>query len=140
MTTHRLKIGEVSNQSEISVGALRYYEQLGLIASARGRNGYRYYAPETVQQVLFVKKAQTLGFSLEEISEVINIHRQGEVPCDRVMVLLQEKIDKIEAQIQEAMALKASLEDYRDRWEKTENVPQPGDICPLIETVQPSKM
>jgi len=139
MTTPGLKIGEVSNQTEISVGALRYYEQLGLIASVRGSNGYRYYAPETVKQVLFVKKAQTLGFSLEDISEVINIHQQGEVPCDRVMALLQEKIDKLEAQIQEALALKADLETYRDRWEHMENLPHPGDICPLIETIQPPK-
>ena len=50
----RLKIGEVSKQTNTSVGALRYYESLGLLESTRGENGYRYYPQGAVQQVLFI--------------------------------------------------------------------------------------
>ncbi|MEM8505309.1 MAG: heavy metal-responsive transcriptional regulator [Cyanobacteria bacterium P01_D01_bin.1] len=131
----RLKIGEVAKKTDVAVGALRYYEDLGLVTSERGSNGYRYYAPETVQQVRFIKKAQALGFSLEDISEVLTIHEQGNVPCELVQSLLQEKIERLAVQIREMEAFKADLEQYRDHWATSHPKPQPGDICPLIETV-----
>lgn len=137
----RLKIGEVARQTGVAVGALRYYESLGLLASKRGENGYRYYAPAAVQQVQFIKKAQALGFSLEDIGEVLNVHQQGDVPCDLVRSLLQEKIEQLTAQIQEMQTFKQSLEHYRDCWNTLDARPAPGDICPLVETVplEPSK-
>ena len=134
-TTERLKIGEVSKQTGIAVGALRYYEELGLLSSMRGQNGYRYYLPSAVHQVQFIKKAQSLGFSLEDVGEVLNVHQQGDVPCGLVRSLLQEKIEQLETQIQQMAAFKESLEQYRDSWAETQPRPEPGDICPLIETV-----
>lgn len=131
-----LKIGEMSKQTGVAVGALRYYESLGLIQSERGGNSYRYYAPETVQQVQFIKKAQSLGFSLEDIGEVLTVHHQGDVPCEFVQSLLQDKIQQLEAQIQEMVAFKSALEQYRDTWAADHSHPQPGDICPLIESVE----
>lgn len=130
-----LKIGKIAKQSGVAVGALRYYESLGLIQSERGENSYRYYPPETLQQVQFIKKAQTLGFSLEDIGEVLNVHQQGDVPCEFVQSLLQDKIHQLEAQIQEMIAFKTALEQYRDSWAADHPHPEPGDICPLIETV-----
>lgn len=134
-TATRLKIGEISKQTGVAVGALRYYESLGLIQSERGENSYRYYPLETVQQVQFIKKAQTLGFSLDDIGKVLNVHHQGDVPCEFVQSLLQDKIEQLEAQIREMMAFKSALEQYRDSWTAEHPHPQPGDICPLIETV-----
>jgi DNA-binding transcriptional MerR regulator len=130
-----LKIGEVSKQTGVAVGGLRYYESLGLIESKRGVNSYRYYPSETVQQVRFIKKAQALGFSLEDIGEVLTVHHQGDVPCEFVQSLLQDKIQQLAAQIKEMVAFKTELEQYRDRWAINHPRPQPGDICPLIEAV-----
>lgn len=131
----RLRIGEVAKQTGLAVGALRYYESLGLLTSERGKNSYRYYSPTAIHQVQFIKKAQAIGFSLEEIGEVMNLHDQGDTPCELVRSLLQEKISQLETQIKQMTAFKAELEEYRDRW--TSNQPQPtsGDICPLIETI-----
>ncbi len=131
----QLKIGEVSKQTGLAVGALRYYESLGLLTSERGDNGYRYYSPEAIHQVQFIKKAQAIGFSLEEIGEVLNLHKQGDTPCGLVQSLLQEKIDQLKAQIRQMTEFKAELEDYRDLWASSQPQPAPGDICPLIETV-----
>ncbi len=134
-TQKRLKIGEVSKQTGLAVGALRYYESLGLLNSQRGSNGYRYYLPAAVHQVQFIKKAQSLGFSLEDIGEVLTVHEKGDVPCGLVRSLLQEKIEQLTAQIHKMTAFKAELEQYRDSWQDTQPRPEPGDICPLIETV-----
>ncbi len=131
----RLKIGDVAKQAGIAVGALRYYESLGLLSSERGDNGYRYYLPEAVHQVQFIKKAQALGFSLEDIGEVLTVHQRGDLPCEFVQSLLQDKISQLEQQIAQMTAFKGELEAYRDRWAATQPRPQPGDICPLIETV-----
>ncbi|MFK8183344.1 MAG: heavy metal-responsive transcriptional regulator [Phormidesmis sp.] len=133
--TAGLKIGEVSKRTGTAVGALRYYEALGLLISQRGRNGYRYYAQSAVHQVQFIKKAQALGFSLEEIGEILTVHEHGELPCGLVRSRLQEKIEQLDAQIQDMMAVKSDLEAYRDRWADAQPHSQPGDICPLIETV-----
>lgn len=138
VATH-LKIGEVSKQTGIAVGALRYYESLGLLSSERGQNGYRYYAPAAVQQGKFIRKAQALGFSLEEIGEVLSVHQRGDVPCEFVRSLLQEKIEQLNSQIQQMRAFKGELETYRDQWATTKPRPEPGDICPLIETVSLAK-
>lgn len=133
----QLKIGEVAKQTGVAVGTLRYYEGLGLLHATRGENGYRYYPAEAVQQVQFIKKAQALGFSLEDVEEVLNVHQDGNLPCNLVQELLQSKITKLEVQIQEMVAFKARLEQYRDSWADSQASahPHPGDICPLIETV-----
>ena len=132
--TTRLKIGEVSKQTGAAVGTLRYYESLGLIESKRGENSYRYYSTEVIKQVRFIKKAQSLGFLLEDISEVLNVHQKGDIPCELVQSIL-EKIEKLDTQIQEMKTFKKSLERYRDSWTDSMPHPQPGDICPLIETI-----
>ena len=66
---------------------------------------------------------------------MLTIHQRGDVPCEFVQSLLQEKIEQLEVQIQQMMAFKADLEQYRDRWATTHPHPKPGDICPLIETM-----
>lgn len=137
--TARFKIGEVSKQTGVAIGALRYYERLGLLKSERGDNSYRYYPPAAIQQVKFIKKAQSLGFSLEDISEVLTVHQKGDLPCELVQSILQEKIEKLETQIQGMRAFKNELEQYRDSWADAKPNPQTGDICPLIETVSLDK-
>lgn len=130
-----LKIGALSKQTDVAVGALRYYESLGLLQSERGENGYRHYSPDAVHQVQFIKKAQAIGFSLEEIGEVLTVHEKGDTPCGLVQSLLQEKIDQLAAQIRQMTEFKTELEEYRDRWASSQPKGLPGDICPLIETV-----
>lgn len=130
-----LKIGEVSKQTGVAVGALRYYESLGLLTAMRGRNGYRYYANAAVHQVQFIKKAQALGFSLDDIADVLTVHEQGDVPCGLVRQILQEKIEQLAEQIEKMSDFKAELENYRDVWAASQPRPNPDDICPLIETV-----
>lgn len=131
----QLRIGEVAKQASVAVGALRYYEELGLVSSHRGTNGYRYYDAAAIHQVQFIKKAQALGFSLQDVKEVLSVYQQGEAPCELVRSRLQEKIDHLTTQIQQMIAFKSDLEAYRDRWANTPPHPGLGDICPLIETV-----
>ena len=113
--TEQLKIGDIARASTVAVGALRYYETLGLLQSERGPNGYRYYH-QVIQQVRLIKKAQSLGFSFENISEIMTLRQQGDLPCDFVQSHLQTKINQLEMQIQEMIAFKSRLEEYRQYW------------------------
>lgn len=132
-----LKIGELSKKTGVTVGTLRYYSDLGLLRpSLRGDNGYRYYSQDASSQVEFIKKAQTLGFTLEEIKRFLDVRDRGEQPCGLVKSLLNDKIEQLEIQIKQMTLFKAELEEYRTAWE---NHPNPEsnsqEVCPLISSV-----
>lgn len=135
--TALLKIGDIAKQTGVSVGTLRYYETLKLLHPVeRGDNGYRYYSSEVIVQVQFIKKAQSLGFSLEEIRQILDVRDRAELPCVLVQDLLEQKIGQLEAQIKQMMMFKFELEEYRDRWAVVPNVEQDDrEICPLIASV-----
>lgn len=95
-----LKIGELASQADVAVGTLRYYETLGLLEpTQRSASGYRYYDLEAVKRVQFIKKAQSLQFSLSEIQQVLGVRHQGNPACPLVRDLLNQKIVHLEEQI-----------------------------------------
>ena len=132
-----LKIGELAKQTDVTVGTLRYYEGLGLLEPAqRSISGYRFYTVDAVRQVKFIKKAQSLSFSLEEIRQIVNSRRQGIVPCPLVRDLLDSKIAFIEQQIHRMIAFKAELKAYKKSWEdRPSDNPGSEELCSLIEEV-----
>ena len=135
LVTH-LKIGELAKQTGLAVGTLRYYSDLGLLQpSTRGNNGYRYYSQDAVKQVEFIRKAQTLGFTLEEIKQILNVRDRGEIPCSLVQSLLNRKIDQLQTQIEQMTLFKAELEEYRAAWVSNPPASKTEEICPLISSV-----
>ena len=71
-----MRIGEVADRAGVNVQTLRFYERRGLLPSpARRPSGYREYSPETVALVRFIKRAQHLGFSLDDISELLELRQ-----------------------------------------------------------------
>lgn len=132
-----LKIGELAEQADVAVGTIRYYESLGLLEPThRGESGYRYYDPKTVKRVQFIKKAQSLQFSLSEIQQVLGVRQQGNPACPVVRDLLNQKIVELETQILRMTTLKAELEAYQDRWaDKPLDDPSSKELCSLIEEV-----
>ncbi len=132
-----LKIGELARATRLTVGTLRYYSDIGLLKPIhRGDNGYRYYATNASEQVEFIKKAQTLGFSLEEIKQILDVRNGGEVPCDLVQSLLQNKIEQLAIQIKQMTLFKGELEEYRANWANKSNTTlKKEEVCPLIASV-----
>jgi DNA-binding transcriptional MerR regulator len=132
-----LKIGELAKQTGVKVGTLRYYSDLGLLhPSLRGDNGYRYYSQDASSQVEFIKKAQTLGFTLEEIKRFLDVRDRGEKPCSLVKSLLNEKIKQLEIQIKQMTLFKTELEEYRTAWENNPYAESNDqEVCPLISSV-----
>lgn len=132
-----LKIGELAEQADVAVGTVRYYETLRLLEpDHRSENGYRYYVPDAIKRLKFIKKAQSLQFSLSEIQQVLGVREQGEAACPIVRDLLNQKISFLEKQIYQMKTLKAELEAYQEHWaEQPLDDPYSQELCSLIEQV-----
>ncbi len=90
-------IGETAKEAGVNAQTLRYYERRGLIPRpARRGSGYREYSAEAVRIVRFIKRAQELGFSLEEIAELVRLRGVKRTERQRVRAIAQRKIADIE--------------------------------------------
>ena len=97
-----LEIGELSRQTGVAIKTIRYYEEIGLLAPAsRGENRYRLYDPKDIERPCFIRSARALGFSLEEIAQILAARDRQEPPCNHVMSLIQNHIGEIEIRIRE---------------------------------------
>lgn len=127
-----LMIGEVASAAGVSRDTVRYYEQMKLIPRAsRTRAGYRIYTDEDIERLRFIKQAQTLGLSLEEIRELMPGRESGLEECRRVRDLLCSKIEELDAQLAELSAFRRKLADYLGECEEALTGKQ-GDRCPVM--------
>ena len=127
------QIGLVAKESGVPIKTIRYYEELGLLkASSRTEGGFRLFDLDVFVRLNFIKRAQTLGLSLLEIKEFLDVHDQGELPCDRLEVKLKDKIVTIVQQIEQLQILKLELEGLLSGWETVPEIPE-NTICPIIE-------
>lgn len=114
-----MRIGELAQATAVSRDTLRFYEQRGLIAAQRSANGYRHYPSEMVQLVLFIKTAQRLGFSLNEIGSSVAELWKAPAPDLAIARLLQDKLVLVETRIAELGDLRTELQNRL------------GQSCPL---------
>lgn len=134
-----MRIGAVADATGVPAPTIRFYERRGLLAQPRrGRNGYRDYDASTVNQLRFVRRAQAAGLTLVEIASILDLRRQGAVPCAHVQSLLSAKLLDVRARQHELAALERELEDLVVRSRDLD----PADctdqqICHIIETTLP---
>ncbi|MDZ4871771.1 MAG: Mercuric resistance operon regulatory protein [Chroococcidiopsis cubana SAG 39.79] len=134
-----LLIGQVTAMSGVPIRTIRYYETLGLLqSSSRTEGGFRQFSPDVLTRLSFIKRAQKLGLSLEEIQEILDVYDRGNLPCGEVKEKLEDKLRQIDRQIQQLMTLQAELKGLLSGWESVP-VPQPGTICPIIQADEDDK-
>jgi DNA-binding transcriptional MerR regulator len=89
-----LTIGEVAKHANVMIDTIRYYERVGIMpAPPRSRSGYRQYMPADVQQLQFTRRAQRLGFTLREITQLLELVFEPEANCADVTDTLVAKVD-----------------------------------------------
>ncbi len=132
-----LKIGEVARRSGVGIEALRFYETRKLIEpNARTEAGYRLYDPESVfERLSFIKKAQSVGFSLDEIARIIDEAAHGKRPCADVRRMAQEKLAALEDKIAELERYRGELRETVEAWDSKGEAK--GHVCGLIESLAP---
>lgn len=127
-----LKIGEVSKRSGIGIEALRFYEKSGLLDKPeRTDSGYRMYNAQVLDRLAFIKQAQVLGFSLEDIKRIIDEKQAGQNPCHEVRELVRLRLQELDDRMQEMQRYRQELAVILAEWDKA-GVAQ-GHICGLIE-------
>ncbi|MBE7380831.1 MAG: heavy metal-responsive transcriptional regulator [Leptolyngbya sp. SIO1E4] len=131
-TVELLRIGQVSDQSQLPVKTIRFYEERGLIqAASRTSGGFRLFEPSVLTRLSFIKRSQALGLSLNDIQDILKIADTGQRPCQNVRHKFQEKIVEIENRISQLEKLKEQLKTLMQDADQTETLE--AEICPLIE-------
>ena len=111
-----MRIGELAEQAGISTKAIRYYEQVGILAPpARTPSGYRAYDEGALGRLGFVRAAQAVGLTLGEIRQVIAFRDNGQAPCAHVTDLLQRHAADLDRRIRDLQQLRGELEELAER-------------------------
>lgn len=94
------RIGELSRHTSVSIETIRYYERAGLLPKAvRTTGGYRTYGSADAQRVSFIKRARSLGFSLDEVRRLLDLADQNSRSCRAVHALASRHLEDIKAKI-----------------------------------------
>lgn len=108
-----MKIGELEARSGACRHTLRYYEQIGLISPQRRTNNYRDYTAQTLHDLDFIKRAQSMGFSLGEIGEILDAQRNKLIDCADGAKLIEKKMAEVQLKIANLQSIYRYLDEER---------------------------
>lgn len=127
-----LKTGELAKQAGVNVETLRFYERKGLLPEPpRRESGYREYPADSVNRIRFIKRAQELGFSLDEIQELLALRVKRDTPCAEVKARAQKKILDVRQKIADLQTIERAL----DRLTASCTGRGPLTDCPILENL-----
>lgn len=107
----KMNIGEAAKASGVSAKMIRHYESVGLFPEAhRTESGYRQYTDKEVHILRFIRQSRDLGFSIEQIRELLGLWQNRRRPSRQVKALALAHIQELEQKLQEIQAVKATLE------------------------------
>lgn len=130
-----LKIGEVARRAGVGIETLRFYERSGLLdRPARTEGGYRLYDAEALKTLEFIKRAQALGFTLEDIKRIIAESRAGQRPCAEVRETVRRRLAELDEQMAQIRRYRDALAMTLKQWD--EKGFADGDFCGLIESAE----
>lgn len=136
MAPQPLTIGKLASLAGVTPDTLRYYERLGLVpAPPRTNGGYRLYDPALAERIGFIRKAQALGLTLEDIREVLRVADKGTPPCEHVRAALAQRLRDVDARIAELHTLRQTLSQALAR---SRSLPVAKScVCSIIESQAP---
>ncbi|MEO6237039.1 MAG: heavy metal-responsive transcriptional regulator [Vicinamibacterales bacterium] len=127
-----MRIGDVATRTGLTVPTIRYYESVGLLQRAlRSDAGYRHYGEAAVEELRFIKKAQALGFSLDEIGEILTLSRAGQSPCSHVLDLARRHLAAVEERMRQLSRFRVTLAAEVDKWDGVK-APTCDGLCQII--------
>ena len=125
-----MRIGEVAGRVGIGIETIRYYEREGLLATPKRRpSGYREYEESAIARLQFIRRTKELGFSLDEIKQLLGLWFNTSTRCVHVRERAASKIADIEDKIRSLQSMKRSLRKLIAECETRNSL----DECPLLE-------
>lgn len=132
MTTE-LKIGQLAKDVGVNIETIRYYERRNLLApTSRLPSGYRLYNREAQRRLRFIKNAQALGFTLQEIEELLDLRVSSKARCGDVQRRAEAKLRCVDAKVRDLQSLATALR----RLIRTCRAEQPTDRCPILTALE----
>ena len=134
MNTNKLTIGFLAKAADVNLETIRYYQRIGLVTEPeKPLQGYRIYPSATLTRIKFIKRAQQLGFSLAEITELLDL---GEGSCSDVRERAEEKRNQIDKQINDLNNLRSTLSELINTCQSGAKASSSGNQhCPIVETL-----
>lgn len=113
-----LSSGELADLTGVSRDTLRHYERKGVLPRPlRGHNGYRQYPPEALERVQLVRRALSVGFTLDELAKVLKVRDAGGAPCEQVRKLAAQKLVDVQDQLRDLTKLRDDLQETLTDWD-----------------------
>ena len=134
MKAGRRTIGALAKEAGVGVETVRYYERRGLLPKPpRTEAGYRQFPPETAYRLRFIRRSQELGFSLDEITELLRL--EDGTDRNSIRRIASDRLGQIERKLADLMRMQKALKHLVAQCEHTR-----ADLpCPIIATLaQPS--
>ncbi len=131
-----MQVTELARRSGTSPDTVRYYCRIGLLSPRRrDDNGYKQFTHDDLRRLRFIRKARWLGFTLNDIREILEESARGHLPCPRVREIVKLRIEQNRQRLEQALALQQRMEQALARWSRMpDNAPDGDAICQLIES------
>ena len=134
MNEKPLLIGRLASLTGVKPDTIRFYERSGLLSKPqRLASGYRIYDDAALKQVRFIRKAQALGFSLDEIQRIMSLRGQGKETCRCVVAMAEATLTETQSKLEELRKFKDTLATNLTRWKRKRRGPIAAEFCTLIE-------
>jgi MerR family transcriptional regulator, mercuric resistance operon regulatory protein len=128
-----VRTSEVAAQAQVNSQTLRYYERRGLLPEPRRTaSGYRSYPTDAVRVVRFVKRAQQLGFTLNDIEELLHLAGGGPASCEAAKSMARTRIADLDRRIDELTGMREALTRLIDTCDQ----PRRERECPILEDIE----
>ena len=129
-----MRVKQIADVLDISVDTVRYYTRIGLLVPNKSHNGYKYYRPADVTRLRFILSARALGFSVNDIKEILVTSSQTNAPCPTVRRLIEKRLKETEQRYQDMHELRERMRLATSEWQNKPDQPPTADtICHLIE-------
>ena len=136
-----IQIGEAARRTALSVDTIRFYERRALLPSApRTAGRFRLYCAADVTRLGFIKQMKTLGFSLKEIKQFLDLRDHRRYACRDVRDLLSAKLDKVRGRIRELQKVEGQLEHDLEKCnrELKQRERRSPRVCPVLSASDPT--
>jgi MerR family copper efflux transcriptional regulator len=129
-----MRIGEVATRTGTPIKTIRYYEEIGVLrAPTRSPSGYRDFDNDVIDRLHFIRSGKAVGFSLNEIREIVTYRERGEIPCAHVLKLLEHHRDDVAGRLIALEEVRVALDSLLIRAGKLrQDNCSPNLVCHLI--------
>src|ERR1044071_3037896 len=136
MSGDSLSSGKLAGLAGVSRDTLRHYERKGVLPRPlRGDNGYRKYPREALQRVQLVRRALSVGFTLDELAKVLKVRDAGGAPCEEVRRRAAQKLLNVQDQLRELTRLRDDLQETLRDWDARLSRRAKGKRASLLESL-----